>query len=85
MSIGAVVEVTPRCNLACTFCYNPWRCAGAGAPPPLSTKALREACRRFVTRGGVRWMVFAGGEPLLRTGSEDQDKGDVRSSEKSQV
>ena len=66
MSIGAVVEVTPRCNLACTFCYNPWRCAGAGAPPPLSTKALLEACRRFVTRGGVRWMVFAGGEPLLR-------------------
>jgi len=66
MSKGAVVEVTPRCNLACTFCYNPWRCESASAPPSLSTGDLLEACRRFIGCSGVGWMVFAGGEPLLR-------------------
>ena len=71
MSLGAVVEVTSRCNLACTFCYNPWRCRGAVTPPTLGTDALLEACRRFSARSGVAWMVFAGGEPLLRDDLED--------------
>lgn len=65
MPAGAVVEVTPRCNLSCTFCYNPWRCEGASIPPSLPAQDLLEACRRFAAIPGVGWMVFAGGEPLL--------------------
>ncbi len=71
MPTGAVVEVTPRCNLACTFCYNPWRCEDASLPTPLSTGDLLEACRRFVAIPGIGWMVFAGGEPLVRDDLED--------------
>ena len=75
MAIGAVVEVTPRCNLACSFCYNPWRDAGGVDPSPLSTAALLTACRRFTAHAGVAWMVFAGGEPLLRADLEDLVRG----------
>lgn len=75
MPIGAVVEVTPRCNLACTFCYNPWRGAGEGKPALLATEDLLEACHRFLSRGGVRWMVFAGGEPLVRDDLEALVRG----------
>ena len=71
MSVGAVVEVTPRCNLACTFCYNPWRCDDVSAPAPLSTEALLKACLRFASTPGVGWMTFTGGEPLLRDDLED--------------
>ncbi|MFH1531191.1 MAG: radical SAM protein [Pseudomonadota bacterium] len=75
MPSGAVVEVTPRCNLACTFCYNPWRCEDGPVPSPLSTGALLEACRRFAGMSGVAFMVFAGGEPLLREDLEDLVRG----------
>lgn len=71
MFVGAVVEVTPRCNLACMFCYNPWRCVDVNAPAPLSIEALLKACLRFASSPGVGWMTFTGGEPLLRDDLEE--------------
>jgi len=75
MSTGAVVEVTARCNLACGFCYNPWRSEGAALPPLLDPADLMAACLRFAALPGVGWMTFAGGEPLLRDDLEDLARG----------
>ncbi len=43
--VGFVCEVTPRCNLSCAFCYNPWRatCSDGSAKTDIIPNGVLEA------------------------------------------
>lgn len=60
-----VAEVSARCELACAFCYNPWR-DGRALPDELPTVAWREVFERAIAVRRPRGVTLAGGEPLLR-------------------
>ncbi len=61
------LEVTPRCNARCLYCYNVWR-APSGAyratePSPGTLETILEAA---VARLNPSALTLSGGEPLLR-------------------
>jgi len=63
---GAMVNVTNRCNLKCQHCFifregNPNRAEGEMKPE----RVLSEL-QRLRDRHGVRFMMWMGGEPMLR-------------------
>jgi MoaA/NifB/PqqE/SkfB family radical SAM enzyme len=63
---GAMVNVTNRCNLQCKHCFifregNPNQAAGEMKPE----RVLSEL-QRLRDRHGVRFMMWMGGEPMLR-------------------
>ncbi|MEN6610539.1 MAG: radical SAM/SPASM domain-containing protein [Methanoregulaceae archaeon] len=58
-----IFSVTSRCNLSCTGCY--MRARGNAAEPDLTDNELHSIVSQAVDLG-VSFMVFAGGEPLLR-------------------
>jgi MoaA/NifB/PqqE/SkfB family radical SAM enzyme len=63
---GAMVNVTNRCNLHCEHCFifregNPNRPEGEMKP-----ERVIEELRRLRDRHGVRFMMWMGGEPMLR-------------------
>jgi MoaA/NifB/PqqE/SkfB family radical SAM enzyme len=53
-------ELTDRCNLACTHCLREINHARRNIDTELVRRTLRSAAR-----GGVRFVVFTGGEPTL--------------------
>lgn len=55
------VNLTARCNLACTFCWGPDHLI----PDGLDTKQWETIIQFFANRG-TTGIVFTGGEPLLR-------------------
>jgi MoaA/NifB/PqqE/SkfB family radical SAM enzyme len=60
------LELTPRCNLRCAFCYNPWRAGPKSAHPAILTYDLYlSGVRRLVTRQTFSYVALSGGEPLL--------------------
>lgn len=61
------LEVTPRCNAHCRYCYNVWRAPGGGYAAPEPSRADLEAVLRAVLeRLEPEALTFSGGEPLLR-------------------
>lgn len=58
-----IFSVTSRCNLSCTGCY--MRARGKAAEQDLTDDELHSVVSQ-VADLGVSFMVFAGGEPLLR-------------------
>lgn len=77
--VGFVCELTPRCNLACGFCYNFWKATNENAlpgatkadavlqtePEQLPLDAWTEILDNVMGLEGLRWLTFTGGEPLL--------------------
>lgn len=63
----AVLEMTYRCNHACTFCSCPWYAPGNGFDVrPELTSAEWIALIRRLCGMGVTNLAFTGGEPLLK-------------------
>jgi radical SAM protein with 4Fe4S-binding SPASM domain len=58
-----VLETTPRCNLECIFCCNPWKDAGYSGPSglPAATSRIIERLSSTTRIGGI---TISGGEPL---------------------
>lgn len=63
--IGFVCELTPACNLRCTFCYNTWRTPDSPWPEPLSSAEFAKVLIPTLQYTQAKWLAFAGGEPLL--------------------
>lgn len=64
---AVVFEVTPRCNLACRYCYAPWNASPPQLAAPVAPNFARaeRALRRLFAAATVRNVSFTGGEPLL--------------------
>lgn len=65
------LEVEPKCNLHCSFCYNYWRGEPGKTPTTLPTSDLVNALRALLSQVDCRALSISGGEPLLR---EDLDE-----------
>jgi MoaA/NifB/PqqE/SkfB family radical SAM enzyme len=62
-----VFEVTPRCNLACRYCYAPWNAPAPqlAAPMTLGFARAERTLRRLFAVAEPQNVSFTGGEPLL--------------------
>ncbi len=62
-----VFEVTPRCNLACRYCYAPWNAPAPqlAAPTALGFARAERTLRRLFAVAEPQSVSFTGGEPLL--------------------
>lgn len=62
LPLYTLIELTYRCNLSCKHCYIPrfWR-----KKKELNTFQLKNLLREIASLGGL-YVVFTGGEPLLR-------------------
>jgi len=63
--VSVTVELTRRCPLTCLHCYLPETRGRASAGRELDT-AQWTAILRQLARAGALYLVFTGGEPLLR-------------------
>jgi radical SAM protein with 4Fe4S-binding SPASM domain len=63
-----VLEITPRCNRNCIFCYNVWKCPNTDYPqgPQLSTQQVKEIILKLKSQTDISYLAISGGEPLLR-------------------
>ncbi len=68
-----VLEVTGRCNHACTHCYNPWRAEAVrpAAAPLLSRDEWSSAILAACEDAPISQVAVSGGEPLLRPDTPD--------------
>jgi len=60
------LELTPRCNQQCVYCYNPWRSEPELAAEELSTTAICGLVDRILEQAELQRLTLTGGEPLLR-------------------
>jgi len=60
------VEVTPRCDRDCLYCYNAWRVDGVPEEPPLAASVLIPLVEEALRASGRGALQLTGGEPLLR-------------------
>lgn len=63
--VSVTIELTRRCPLACLHCYLPETRGRAPAGKELSTEVWAGILRGLARAGGM-FLVFTGGEPLLR-------------------
>ena len=63
--VSITVELTRRCPLACRHCYLPETAGRARAPRELDVRQWEHVFRQLARAGGL-YLVFTGGEPLLR-------------------
>jgi len=61
------VEVTPRCDRDCLYCYNTWRAEEIPTAPPLSAAELVSLVDAALRASGRDAVQLIGGELLLRT------------------
>lgn len=60
------LELTPRCNQRCAYCYNGWRNGpGEAAEEPTTTEVCRRV-DRILAAADVAHMTLTGGEPFMR-------------------
>ena len=60
-------EVTPRCNLRCSHCYNVWKDdVGYDGESELPTARAIELIEKAARESRCRQFTFTGGEPCLR-------------------
>ncbi|MFH1024478.1 MAG: radical SAM protein [Planctomycetota bacterium] len=62
--LNAVIELTHRCNLLCTHCYNRDRNRAAGDCPELSVEEVFPLLAALRDEGNL-FIALTGGEPLL--------------------
>ncbi len=62
---GVVFEVTPRCNLACRHCYNPYKRPGEQTPRVYGYRENLRTIKRLLDQVELRQLTISGGEPLL--------------------
>jgi radical SAM protein with 4Fe4S-binding SPASM domain len=69
---NVLFEVTPACNLACRYCYLPWKApecaalaAGFAPPPAPSYTQASRTLKRLFALAKVGRVTFTGGEPFL--------------------
>ncbi len=60
-----VFEVTPRCNLGCRHCYNPYKRPGFEAPLDVGYRKNLRTIKRLLSRAELSQLTISGGEPLL--------------------
>lgn len=65
--VSVTIELTRRCPLSCLHCYLP-ETRGRGAAGRELTDAQWKKILRQLARAGGLYLVFTGGEPLLRPG-----------------
>jgi len=63
--VSVTVELTRRCPLSCLHCYLPETRGRAAAGPELDTRQWAGILRQLAGAGAL-YLVFTGGEPLLR-------------------
>jgi|GEM_PF-1048201 radical SAM protein with 4Fe4S-binding SPASM domain len=65
--LGIVMAVTHKCNLSCFFCFNShdYNLKSRNTLKDLDTRQLCAAIDRLYS-AGIRMVIVAGGEPLLR-------------------
>ena len=63
--VSVTIELTRRCPLSCAHCYLPETRGRAARGKELSAAAWGKILRRLADAGGL-YLVFTGGEPLLR-------------------
>lgn len=65
--LGIVLTVTHRCNLRCFYCFNSYDYPldSRNALEDLSTAEVEELIDRLY-EGGIRIIIFSGGEPFMR-------------------
>lgn len=63
--VSATIELTRRCPLSCAHCYLPETRGRARPGRELAAPEWEEILRRLAAAGGL-YLVFTGGEPLLR-------------------
>lgn len=61
----AILELTPRCNHCCLFCYCPWEYDKDYTNTELSTAEWCDIIKAYANNG-VKQVTFTGGEPLMR-------------------
>ncbi len=62
---SVVFEVTPRCNLACRHCYNPYKRPGQSTPPVYGYRQNLRTLKRLLAQAELGQITLSGGEPLL--------------------
>jgi radical SAM protein with 4Fe4S-binding SPASM domain len=60
------IELTPRCNQHCVYCYNAWRGNATGAGPELDGPAWCGLIDRILNETALESITLSGGEPFLR-------------------
>lgn len=63
--VSVTIELTRRCPLSCAHCYLPETRGRAAGGKELSAAAWGKVLRQLADAGGL-YLVFTGGEPLLR-------------------
>lgn len=62
--ITAQIELTPRCNNKCLYCYNYWK-TGNNYESELGAEEMRKISK-IISENEIFRVVLTGGEPLLR-------------------
>lgn len=70
-----LVEVTPRCNLDCLYCYNVWKGPLLYPRGELPAREVLDRLDEVLADTRIRHVTLTGGEPLLRPDLADLVRG----------
>ena len=66
-----ILELSPRCNQNCRYCYNVWKLRPELAAREIDTREWYELIAKLQGEIGCRLVTFSGGEPLMRADFRD--------------
>jgi len=66
LPVEVMIEIDPRCNFNCRFCFNSLSFAGPGRNIKLFSKEYVKKIIDSVNLSGIKIIRFTGGEPMLR-------------------